>query len=135
MEAAMKIDRAREAKAKYEYGCDLRRVYPWAGVADPLFWGSCIASVRPSEATDPHSHDEEETFFILNGRGEITVDGRSDLVERGDVIYLPRNNNHTIRNLSDSEPLEFLNIYWGSPEANARTAEMLRGREPGAGRS
>lgn len=135
MESTMKIDRAREAKTKYEYGCDLRRVYPWAGVSDPLFWGSGIASVRPNEATHPHSHDEEETFFILSGRGEITIDGQSDQVERGDVIYLPRNSYHTIRNLSDSEPLEFLNIYWGSPEANAQTAEMLRAKEAEAASS
>jgi gentisate 1,2-dioxygenase len=135
MGSAMKIDRAREAKSKYEYGCDLRRVYPWAGVTDPLFWGSSIASVRPSEATTPHSHDEEETFFILTGRGEITIDGETEQVEKGDVIYLPRHSHHTIRNLSDSEPLEFLDIYWGSPEANARTVEMLSARETEPSRS
>lgn len=121
----MRIARCREANVTYEYGCDLRRLFPWAGVADPL-WGSAIASVRPLEATSPHSHDEEETFIILSGGGDITVDGERASVARGDVIYLPRNSHHTIRNTSSTEPLEFLTIFWGSPEANARMAAMVR---------
>lgn len=119
------ISRARKAQSNYEYGCDLRRLYPWKDVADPL-WGSAIASVRPSESTTPHSHDEEETFIILSGHGTITIDGVSEAVEKGDVIYLPRNSYHTIQNGSDTERLDFITIYWGSPEANQRMAEMVK---------
>ncbi|MCF4130072.1 cupin domain-containing protein [Methylobacterium sp. SyP6R] len=118
-EDAMRIARAKDATSSYEYGCDLRRLYPWADVADPL-WGSAIASVRPSESTTPHSHDEEETFLILDGAGIITVDDESSPIEAGDVIYLPRFSHHTVRNTSSLVPLRFLTIFWGSPEANAR---------------
>ena len=121
----MKIARCRDAKVTYEYGCDLRRLFPWTGVVDPL-WGGAIASVRPLEATSPHSHDEEETFIILSGVGDISIDGERASVTRGDVIYLPRNSHHTIHNTSSTERLEFLTIFWGSPEANARMAEMVR---------
>jgi mannose-6-phosphate isomerase-like protein (cupin superfamily) len=123
----MHIARARSAQTAYEYGCDLRRLYPWAGVADPL-WGSAIASVRPGEATTPHAHDEEETFIILAGTGTITIDGAADQVETGDVIYLPRGSRHTIANASISERLDFLTIFWGSPEARARMAEEVAAR-------
>jgi oxalate decarboxylase/phosphoglucose isomerase-like protein (cupin superfamily) len=119
------IARSSGAEKKYEYGCDLRRLFPWPGVAEP-FWGSAIASVRPNEATSPHSHDEEETFIILSGGGDISIDGETASVERGDVIYLPRNSHHTIRNTSGKEPLEFLTIFWGSPDANLRMIEMAR---------
>jgi mannose-6-phosphate isomerase-like protein (cupin superfamily) len=120
----VKILRSSEATAAYEYGCDLRRLFPWPGVVNPL-WGSAIASVRPEEATDPHSHDEEETFIILSGVGEITVDGEVETVRRGDVIYLPRNSYHTIRNTCTSSFLEFLTIFWGSPEANTRMQNLV----------
>jgi mannose-6-phosphate isomerase-like protein (cupin superfamily) len=120
----MQIARARGAATAYEYGCDLRRLYPWSGVADPL-WGSAIASVRPGEATSPHSHDEEETFIILAGQGSITIDGESENVETGDVIYLPRNSHHAIANGSASERLDFLTIYWGSAEARARMIDEV----------
>jgi mannose-6-phosphate isomerase-like protein (cupin superfamily) len=121
----MNIARAAEATTSYEFNCDLRRLFPWAGVADPL-WGSAIASVRPNEATSPHSHDEEETFIILGGAGVISIDERTESIQRGDVIYLPRHSRHTIRNTSGEEPLEFLTIWWGSPEANSRMVDMAR---------
>jgi mannose-6-phosphate isomerase-like protein (cupin superfamily) len=121
----MNIARAAEATTSYEFNCDLRRLFPWAGVADPL-WGSAIASVRPNEATAPHSHDEEETFIILGGAGVISIDERTESIQRGDVIYLPRHSRHTIRNTSGEQPLEFLTIWWGSPEANSRMVDMAR---------
>ena len=121
----MKIARSDDAKTQYEYGCDLRQLYPWPGVADPL-WGSAIASVRGGEATTLHSHDEEETFIILRGRGKISVDGETQNVGSGDVIYLPRNSKHRIVNVSPDERLEFLTIFWGSPEAHARMKEFVR---------
>lgn len=114
---AIRISRASEAQSAYEYGCDLRRLYPWNGVADPAFWGAAIASVRPGEATTPHNHDEEETFVIMSGRGVINVDGEESAVSAGDVVYLPRGSTHTLANHSDSERLDFLTIFWGSPEA------------------
>src|SRR5947199_1024029 len=119
----MKIARAAEATTSYEFNCDLRRLYPWPDVADPL-WGSAIASVRPNEATTPHSHDEEETFVILRGSGVISVDEQTQNIERGDVIYLPRHSRHTVCNTSSEQPLEFLTIWWGSPEANSRMLDM-----------
>jgi mannose-6-phosphate isomerase-like protein (cupin superfamily) len=121
----MNIARAAEATTAYEFNCDLRRLYPWADVADPL-WGSAIASVRPNEATTPHSHDEEETFVILRGTGVISVDEQTESIQRGDVIYLPRHSRHTVRNTSSEQPLEFLTIWWGSPQANSRMVDMTR---------
>ncbi|MES2939160.1 MAG: cupin domain-containing protein [Pseudomonadota bacterium] len=126
----MNILRAANAATSFEYNCDLRRLYPWPGVSDPL-WGSSMASVRPDSATTPHSHDEEETFLILSGAGRIDIDGKSSDVARGDVIYLPRHCRHFITNVSADAPLEFLTIYWGSPEANARMERMVAASEAG----
>lgn len=120
----MNIQKLSGSISSYEYGCDLRRVYPWDGVADPL-WGSAIASVRPGEATTPHGHDEEETFFIIEGAGIISIDKHSSEVVAGDVIYLPRNSRHTIRNTSATDRLLFITIFWGSQEANQRMIEMV----------
>jgi mannose-6-phosphate isomerase-like protein (cupin superfamily) len=82
--------------------------------------------VRPGEATTPHDHDEEETFVILSGCGAIHVDGEVQEIEGGDVIYLPRHSTHYVENRSSTQRLDFLSIFWGSPEANARMIEMAR---------
>lgn len=118
----LKIAKAADAESSFEYGCSLRRLYPWQGVANPL-WGCAIATVAPGQATTLHGHDEEETFIITKGTGRITIGGESGDIVAGDVIYLPRNLEHTIKNTS-TDDLEFITIYWGGPEANDRMREM-----------
>ena len=84
----MNIQRFRDSQSKYEYGCDLRRIYPWAEVASPL-WGTAIASVRPNECTTPHSHNEFETFLVLSGQGRMTIEdetGNANLVVWKDLF-------------------------------------------------
>lgn len=125
----MDIQRAKDAVVKYEYGCDLRRLYPWSGVASPV-WGSAIASVRPGEATTPHAHDECETFIVLSGRGRMEIDDETALLADGDVVFIPRNQTHSFCNLSDRERLVFISIFWDSPEARARMKTLVsEGRE------
>lgn len=123
----MQIQRKAQATAKYEFGCDLRRLYPWAGVASPV-WGSAIASVRPGECTTPHSHDELETFLVLSGTGLMQIEDEHSVLHEGDVVLIPRHASHYFRNLSGTEPLVFLTIFWDSPEAKERM-KLVSARE------
>lgn len=120
----MDIQRAKDAVAKYEYGCDLRRLYPWPGVASPV-WGSALASVRPGEATEPHAHDECETFIVLSGHGRMEIDDEAAVLDDGDVVFIPRHRTHCFRNVSDRDPLVFLSIFWDSPEARERMKALI----------
>lgn len=120
----MKIQRKGMTVSKYEYGCDLRRLYPWEGVATPN-WGAAIASVRPGECTTPHEHDELETFLVLSGSGILEMGAEQAEMNEGDVVFIPRNQNHCFRNVSDTTPLVFLSIYWDSPEARERMKNRL----------
>jgi mannose-6-phosphate isomerase-like protein (cupin superfamily) len=124
----MNIQRARSAHAKYEYGCDLRRLYPWAGVANP-FWGAAIASVRVGEKTSLHGHDESETFLVLSGQGRLTIDGESEVLEQGDIVFIPKGAQHEFENLSPTATLDFLTIFWDSPEARQAIATKLANNE------
>ncbi|SNR74661.1 Cupin domain-containing protein [Puniceibacterium sediminis] len=98
---------------------------------DPIYWGAAIASVRVSESTTPHSHDEDETFFIMSGNGRIDVDGENTPVAAGDVIFLPRGSTHTIANENAVEPLVFLTVFWASPEAKGALRRALQAEEAG----
>jgi oxalate decarboxylase/phosphoglucose isomerase-like protein (cupin superfamily) len=122
----MQISRADDAETKYEYGCDLRRLFPWAGICDPAYWGGAIASVRPGEATTWDSHDEMETFLIIAGAGVMEIDGAAESVGECDVILIPRNSRHRIVNASASEPLRFLSIFWDSPDARQAILSRLQ---------
>jgi mannose-6-phosphate isomerase-like protein (cupin superfamily) len=120
----MNIQRFSNARPKYEYGCDLRRLYPWAEVASPL-WGTAIASVRPGECTMPHSHNEFETFLVLSGNGQMTIEDETEPMGAGDMVFIPKDKNHRFANASNEEPLVFLTIFWDSPEARQRMEQQV----------
>ncbi len=108
----------------YEYGCDLRRLFPWKEVAAPS-WGGGIASVRPGEATTPHSHDEFETFLVLAGSGHMTIEDETALLQEGDVVLIEKKKTHHFANASIYAPLVFLSIFWDSPESRHRLRKVL----------
>ena len=121
----MQIARQSEAQDKYEYGCDLRRLYPWPGTCDPLYWGAALATVRPGEATTLDQHDESETFLIISGRGSMEIEEESEAVGPGDMVLIPKNKRHRIVNLDSGQPLVFISIFWDSPEARRGIIERL----------
>ena len=64
------------------------------------------ARVRAGERTERHHHKiAEELYFILEGAGEIELDGEHRRVRSGDAILIPSGAWHTI---VATEPLRFL---------------------------
>lgn len=116
MVAVVKIIKRKKEAQKYEYGCDLQRLFPWKNVCNP-FWGAAIASVRPNESTIAHSHNEKETFFVFSGSGVLHIDKEEEYLEFGDVAFIPEDAYHWFENTSDKKPLVFLTIFWDSPES------------------
>jgi mannose-6-phosphate isomerase-like protein (cupin superfamily) len=107
----MLVQTATEAKITQEYGGDFRRLFPWPQTVDTP-WGSAWMVIKPGTSSLPHNHDEQETFIILKGSGEMHVNDESRAVGRGDVVYLPPFSQHKLINTSDSEDLELLCIWW-----------------------
>lgn len=70
---------------------------------------------KPYQVVRPvHVHkDIEEVLFILQGKGEVWIDGEYDTFEKGDVVMLPANSKHQVRNISD-EDLICYNIFSAS---------------------
>ena len=64
------------------------------------------AHVSAGGRTEPHYHKiAEEFYFILEGAGEIELDGKHRRVRPGDAILIPPGTWHTIE---AKEPLRFL---------------------------
>jgi len=64
------------------------------------------ARVSAGDRTERHYHKmAEELYFILEGAGEIELDGERRKVRRGDAILIPPGAWHTIM---ATEPLRFL---------------------------
>src|ERR1700688_1529129 len=118
------VDPARLVDA---YDVKEQMFYPWPEVAATPF-GSGWLVVEPGRRTKPHNHHENETFFILRGHGRMTVGGESREVMPGDVIYLPAFGEHILENISPSDDLHFLSIWWEDPAVLASLKQPARGR-------
>jgi mannose-6-phosphate isomerase-like protein (cupin superfamily) len=66
------------------------------------------ATLLPGAETEEHRHPQaEEIYYVLRGRGLISVEGERREVGPGDAILIPPGTRHTIRNIG-REPLVFL---------------------------
>lgn len=60
-----------------------------------------ITEIPPRSKVSPHKHEQEEVIYILQGYGEVLIDGKTERIEEGTGIYLPGNSEHCIENKSD----------------------------------
>jgi len=69
-----------------------------------------LSVVAPHSATHtPHTHSEDEFFFVLEGSAEFYLDGKWTLVGPITSLYCPSNMEHGIRNAGETE-LKYLVI-------------------------
>jgi quercetin dioxygenase-like cupin family protein len=63
-----------------------------------------LSVVKPHAATHaPHSHPEDEFFFVLEGKVEFYLNGQTKVVGPFSSFYCPPNSEHGIRNVGDTE--------------------------------
>ncbi|MDX6286770.1 MAG: hypothetical protein QOG53_2255 [Frankiales bacterium] len=53
--------------------------------------------VAAGGAVFPHSHPTHEWYFVMSGRGVMTVDGEDRDVSPGDLVYIPPDLVHSLR--------------------------------------
>lgn len=69
-----------------------------------------LSAVKPFGATHPpHTHTEDEFFFILEGKAKFYLDGKTKEVGAYTSLYCPANIPHGISNSGDTE-LKYLVI-------------------------
>ena len=62
-----------------------------------------MSVVAPHGATHPpHSHPEDEVFFILEGNAEFYLNGKTKTAGPYTSFYCPPNSKHGIRNVGDT---------------------------------
>jgi methionyl-tRNA synthetase len=55
----------------------------------------------------------------------MTIEDETEEMVAGDVVFIPKDKNHRFANTSGTDPLVFLTIFWDSPEARERMAELV----------
>ncbi|TVQ60052.1 MAG: cupin domain-containing protein [Spirulina sp. DLM2.Bin59] len=67
------------------------------------------ATVAPGETSTPHALTTSEVYYILQGQGEMHIEGEVAIAQPGDAIYIPPQARQYIANIG-TEPLIFLCI-------------------------
>lgn len=69
-----------------------------------------LSAVKANSATHPpHTHTEDEFFFVLEGKAKFFLDGKTRVVVAYTSLYCPANVPHGISNAGDTE-LKYLVI-------------------------
>lgn len=69
-----------------------------------------LSVVEPGKSTHaPHTHADDEFFFVLEGKGEFYLDGKTKVVGPNTSLYAAPNQEHAIRNVGDTQ-LKYLVI-------------------------
>ena len=70
-------------------------------------WDSILLE---GQGTIPHFHESmEELYYVISGQGLMSIDGNTELVDEEDIIYIPKNSIHSIRQTGDL-PLRFITV-------------------------
>jgi len=89
------------------YGTAVRVVHPVNPNAPAKNLGLVMFYIPPHALLQPGSHETEETYVILDGRGTMTFANYKREVKKGDFVYLPPWCLHGIEN-TGTEPLVVL---------------------------
>jgi len=80
--------------------CSTRSIFTKEFQSPTLFFAETY--VEPKVEIEPHTHkEEEEVYYILEGKGLMKVDGDEREVGPGDTILTLKGSTHSIKNIGN----------------------------------
>ena len=90
-----------------------RHTRVFIGVHSPLKAHNFVSGfvvIDPKGSVPLHDHEQEEVYYILKGKGEMIVEGETQVLEAVSAVYIPPNTSHTLKNIG-AEELHMLFVY------------------------
>ncbi|HUC56099.1 MAG TPA: class I tRNA ligase family protein [Streptosporangiaceae bacterium] len=81
------------------------------GAVEAFGVGANFARVAPGKHSDPHQHDETETFVIFSGQGDIVTDAKRTPITAPMVVQFEPFETHYLDN-AGTEDIFFTTFYW-----------------------
>ena len=113
--AKVGLNEGRKIIVKNPFGAEITMIIDGDGT-ESKYSTLCMTKIKPDVTLKPaHSHkDIEEIVYVLEGQGEVWVEGQSCKIKKGDSVLFPANSIHTTRNTGSSE-LSLL-CFFSSPQ-------------------
>lgn len=69
-----------------------------------------IVELDPGATSEAHLHKErEESYFVVNGTGSVTIDGETTAIKSGDLVHAKAGQKHSFTN-TENFPMRYLVI-------------------------
>jgi mannose-6-phosphate isomerase-like protein (cupin superfamily) len=114
----MQVLASDSAELSQEFGITVGRWTQYQTTGE-LPFGAMWCVVAPGEHSNVDQHSERELFVVVRGSAEVRVPGgASQRAPAGSAVLMEAQEQHVLVNLSDTEPLVALSLYW-EPEGTA----------------
>ena len=67
----------------------------------------------------PHQHHTYEFYYVISGRGIMTIEGEEREIRQGDLVHIPPDAVHSLRPVSDHAPIHCFCFAVGVKDAPA----------------
>ena len=75
-----------------------------------------VFTISPGGHTPKHSHDWEHEMFIHAGDGEVYGNGQWNQIKSGNVVFIPANEEHQLRNTREDKLVVVCLVPASAPE-------------------
>ncbi len=65
-------------------------------------------ALHPGATIGAHTNDKDEIYYILSGKGELTLQGKTREVSPGDAILTRKGDSHALKQLGSEDLLIFI---------------------------
>jgi mannose-6-phosphate isomerase-like protein (cupin superfamily) len=86
-----------------------------------------LMALPPGSEIGLETHPVDQFFYVVDGKGVATIEGRDQEIEKGDAVCVPADQPHNIANSGD-EPLKLFTVY--SPPQHPSGLEQKVKPEP-----
>ncbi len=120
---------AGEGRAISAFGNDILFKLVRAQTAGPMTLG--LAMIPPGGGPPPHHERGDELFIIIEGRYQFLLDGDSEEVGPGAVVFVPHGAVHTFKNIGDTVSRHWvINLSGDFDEFFGRAAQIFAAGGP-----
>lgn len=89
------------------HGKHLKKVILGKEIVPPLLQFAC-SEFKRGDIIEKHSHDSmTEVFYILNGKLEILLENKTQVIEKGDCVVIRAKESHSFNFLEKTEFIYF----------------------------
>ncbi len=103
-----------QSAAAAEFGMRCQRLIPWATSVEEPPVGAMACFLPAGSSSAPDCHDQDEVMIVLAGEGTVELAGQSTPVGPGELVVLPRNQEHVVHNPAPAgaATLTWVSVYW-----------------------